>query len=312
MRRVLGEGADLVLTDSNRRRARRWSTVREVTGYTEQAGEKKLVDDLVDARLNVFPKATDDAFTVAEQRGVRRVQATQYGNPVSYTPEDRAVRALDGDRFTAWRVGAFDDPRGQRLEIELAHPVTTSRVRFLQPINGDRNRWITRATLKFDGGASKQITLGSASRKGRGQWVDIGRRTFKTMTLRIDRLNFGPRETYGGLSAVGMAEVGLDGVNVRADEVIRLPRDLLDAAGAASINHRLDILLDRQRSNGFPPRADEENYIARAFSLPASRSFGVTGTARLSLGRDDDEVDAVVGKGVGIVARSSARRREKR
>ena len=143
MKRVLGAGADLVLTDSNRRRARRWSTVREVTGYTEQAGEKKLVDDLVDARLNVFPGAGDDAFTVAEQRGVRRVQATQYGNPVSYTPEDRAVRALDGDRFTAWRVAAFDKTRGQRLEIELAHPVTTSRVRFLQPVNGDRNRWIT-------------------------------------------------------------------------------------------------------------------------------------------------------------------------
>ena len=33
----------------------------------------------------------------------------------------------------------------------------------------------------------------------------------------------------------------------------------------------------------------------------------MTGTARLSLGRDDDEVDAVVGKGGGIVARSSAR-----
>ena len=307
MKRVLAAGADLVLTDSNRRRARRWSTVREVTGYTEQAEEKKLADDLVDARLDVFPRAGDDAFTVAQQRGVRRVQATHYANPVSYTPEDRAVRALDGDRFTAWRVGAFDDPRGERLEIELAHPVTTSRVRLLQPVNGDRNRWITRATLTFDGGASKQIRLGSASRRGQGEWVDIGRRTFKTMSLRIDRLNFGPRETYGGLSAVGMAEVGFDGVKARADEVIRLPRDLLAAASAGSIDHRLDILLDRQRSNGFPPRADEENYIARAFSLPVSRSFGVTGTARLSLGRDDQEVDAVVGKGGGIVARSSAR-----
>ena len=79
-----------------------------------------------------------------------------------------------------------------------------------------------------------------------------------------------------------MAEVAFDGVNARADEVIRLPRDLLDAAGAGSIDHRLDILLDRQRSNGFPPRADEENFIARAFSLPVGRSFGVTGTARLS------------------------------
>ncbi|TML58181.1 MAG: DUF3367 domain-containing protein [Actinobacteria bacterium] len=33
--------AQLVLTDTNRRRARRWSTVRENTGYTEQAGDAR-------------------------------------------------------------------------------------------------------------------------------------------------------------------------------------------------------------------------------------------------------------------------------
>ena len=38
MKRVLGAGADLVLTDSNRRRARRWSTVREVTGIDFEPG----------------------------------------------------------------------------------------------------------------------------------------------------------------------------------------------------------------------------------------------------------------------------------
>jgi arabinofuranan 3-O-arabinosyltransferase len=79
------EGATLVVTDSNRRRARRWSTVRENVGYTEQPGEQPLVQDPSDARLEVFPNAGDDAYTVTEQRG-GTVQASAYGNNISYTP----------------------------------------------------------------------------------------------------------------------------------------------------------------------------------------------------------------------------------
>jgi hypothetical protein len=316
LRDVLAADADLLLTDSNRRRARRWSMVREVNGYTEQAGEKRLAEDVADHRLDVFPDADDDAFTVAEHRGVRRVQATGYGNAVAYIPEDRPVHALDGDRFSAWRVGAFEDVRGQRLEVELDAPVTTDRVRVLQPVNGDRNRWITEATLTFDDGPSQKIELGDASRSGRGQWVDIGRRTFTEMTLRVDRANFGAQRSYTGLSAVGVAELAFDGADVRVDEVLRLPPDLLRAAGRGALDHRLDIMLNRDRSSGFPPRADEENFLSRAFALPVGRAFGLTGTARLSLGRSDELIDALLdtggaAEGAGgegaIVARSSGR-----
>jgi hypothetical protein len=304
MRRALAAGADLVLTDTNRRRARQWKTVHDNTGYTEQAGEEQLADDPFDARLPLFPDAGDDAFTVAEQRGVRRVQATHYGNSLFYTPEDRPVHAFDGERSTAWRASGFDNPRGERLEIELRAPVTTRRVRLLQPVTGDRNRWITEATLFFDGGDPQAVRLGLASRRGSGESIDIGRRTFRTLSIRIDDVTYSPRNIY---SPVGFAEVSLGGVNARADEVIRLPRDLLDAAGRASIGHRLDILLARQRADGFPPRTDEEPTMARAFRLPAGRAFGLTGTARVSLGRDDAQVDALLGRPDAAVTRSSSR-----
>jgi arabinofuranan 3-O-arabinosyltransferase len=75
LRARLGDDATLVVTDTNRKRARRWSTVRDNYGYTEQAGEKPLVQDPSDARLDVFPDASDDAYTVTEQRGVKSVQA---------------------------------------------------------------------------------------------------------------------------------------------------------------------------------------------------------------------------------------------
>ena len=46
--------------------------------------------------------------------------ATAYGNAITYTPEDRAANALDGDPQTAWRVGALSRVEGQRLVVNLA------------------------------------------------------------------------------------------------------------------------------------------------------------------------------------------------
>src|SRR2546422_9971127 len=109
---MVAAGAELVVTDPTRRRARRWSTVRENAGYTEQAGERPLLPDPLDTRLDLFPGAGDEFFTVTQQRGVDRVAATGYGNPISYTPEDRPAMAMDGDVKTAWRGGGLH-PRGR-------------------------------------------------------------------------------------------------------------------------------------------------------------------------------------------------------
>ena len=89
MQAAVDDDTTLVLTDTNRRRARRWSSVRDNVGVTEQAGEEPLRDDLGDARLDVFPDAGDDAHSTIDQQGVARVTATRYGNTITYTPEDR-------------------------------------------------------------------------------------------------------------------------------------------------------------------------------------------------------------------------------
>ena len=112
---ALASGADLVLTDTNRRRAQRWGTVRDVYGYTEQAGEKPMVTDTNDARLPLFPGAGDDAYTVSQQRGGASVQATSYGNTVSYAPADRPDQAMDGNLNTVLEGrGASARPIGER------------------------------------------------------------------------------------------------------------------------------------------------------------------------------------------------------
>jgi hypothetical protein len=103
---------------------------------------------------------------------------------------------------------------------------------------------------------------------------------------------------------VGLAEVGIG--DVRVDEVVRLPTDLLRDAGARSNGHRLTLLLARARSAQLPPRADEELALARTFSLPAGRAFTMTGTARISANADDAVVDRALEVG-GVRASSSGR-----
>jgi arabinofuranan 3-O-arabinosyltransferase len=283
----------LVVTDTNRLRARRWGTVRENTGYTEARGLSPLRDDPGDARLDVFGGgAPDDAYTTVEQRGVRSVRATAYGNPVSYTPEDRPANALDGDAGTAWRVGAFADVTGERLRVDLATPKRIAELRLVQPQRGPRNRWITRLRVHLDGEAF-DVALDESSRAPAGQVVQFPDRVVRRVELEVRDTNVGLRPRYDGVSGVGFAEVGVSGT--RVEEVVRMPRHLLRRAGGASAGRPLALVMTRLRANPAEPvRSDEEPALARTFRLPTSRSFRLEGTGRVSAYAGDEVIDRVV------------------
>jgi arabinofuranan 3-O-arabinosyltransferase len=310
------DNAVLIVTDSNRRRGRRWSTVRENVGYTERPGEQPLVDDPSDARLVVFPDAGDDAYTVTEQR-VAKVQATAYGNNISYTPEDRPARAMDGDLRTAWKAGDFDAVEGERIEVTLDEPVTTDHINLVQVLYGDRNRWITEATLRLDGGHEVTVPLGDQSRTDAGQTVRFPRQRVKSFAITVGETNFGTRPSYTGVSGVGFAEIRVrddrpGAQDVRVEEVTRMPVDLTGAAGRDSVDHRLVYSMSRSRTVLVPPRySEDERTLTRAFDVPGQRDFRLTGTARISTATPDELVDellGVPGSGPGgVTARSSAR-----
>ncbi|GAC1312641.1 MAG: hypothetical protein NVSMB12_03040 [Acidimicrobiales bacterium] len=303
---AIGQGADLLLTDTNRRRGQRWGTIRANNGYTEQAGETAIANDPTDARLPLFPGATDASFTVAELRGVSSIRATDYGNPVSYDAAHRPAEALDGDLTTAWTEGAFSDVSGARLRIDLATPVTADHINLVQPLVKPNERWITKATLLFDDGSPLTVTLGNASRTPAGQTITFSGRRFSRLDIRVDDSNIGRRADYSGASGVGFAEVRIPGVT--ADEILRLPTDLLDAAGAASLDHRLGILMDRIRAQPLESFVtDPEIAVRRTFSLPTARTFTLRGTGRLESTASDPQLDATIGRpglaqGASVVA----------
>ena len=96
--RAVAPDATLVVTDENRSRARIWSSVLDNVGYTEQAGEKPLVDDPNDARLPLFPgerrrRATPPRSSAASRRSRRARTATRSPTRPKTAPRAR----IDGD-----------------------------------------------------------------------------------------------------------------------------------------------------------------------------------------------------------------------
>jgi hypothetical protein len=308
---AINRDASLVVTDSNRRRARRWSTLRDNVGYTEQAGEKPLRTDLTDNRLPVFPDATDDSYTVSEYPGGVSARASSYGNPISFTPEFRPANAVDGDPRTSWRTGASADVRGEELELDFAQPVTTDHMQVTQLLTGFRNRSITKIDVRFDGKDTIPFDLDDSSRSATGQTLSFPQRTFSKVEL-IIRDDDSGRESkplrparFTGLSEVGFSEVDVNGIH--GDEVIRMPTDLLAAAGASSQDHPLTLSMERARIDPAESvREDEELALARAWTLPTSRNFELTGTARLDTHTDETITDALLGI-VGPTATSTRR-----
>jgi hypothetical protein len=137
------------------------------------------------------------------------------------------------------------------------------------------------------------------------------RQTFTTLRIKIDATNLtgASKQVQEEASPVGLAEVGVAGV--RAQEVIAMPGDLLSSVGTPSQTHRLVLVMTRQRVAPVAPASDPEPVLARSFTLPTTRRFSLTGTARLSSMASDDAIDALVGRAGadhgGVVAYSSQR-----
>jgi len=294
---ALDDGAALLVTDSNRKRGERWTTIRHTRGSTETATGEALQDDQTDNRLHLFPDRGDDVMTLAEDRGGVAAAATSYGNSITYTSEERPALAVDGDLDTAWRTGAFSDARGERIELAYPEEVTADNVNLVQVTTGSRNRYITAVRLRFDGGDPLDFPLARQSRDAPGQLLRFPERSFRTLSIEIleDSVGFVPR--YAGQSSLGFAEIEVDGERAAHEDAIRVPTDLLDAAGEDSLDHPLAVSLSRQRQDATDTtRLDEEQRLVRIIELPVARTFSLEGEARLFRRTPTYVIDETLGR----------------
>ena len=112
---ALEEGADLVVTDTYRRRIQTWFyAIRDTRGPTERAGETPPEPTGYDYRIDPSPGIGDDRRTVVEQVG-GTVEATGGGGGSARGPRRPRRRRRPA---TAWRVGGAD-PAGRRSRWPL-------------------------------------------------------------------------------------------------------------------------------------------------------------------------------------------------
>jgi arabinofuranan 3-O-arabinosyltransferase len=311
--RVLGGGAQLVVTDSNRKQAFEWNSLFENAGYTQTAAEQQSAFEANYPSVEVFPGAPLSAKTTTVLSGdVASVRASAYGTAFSLRPEFRPANAVDGNLHTSWQTeGTAEVPAvGQWWQVTLKAPTTADSVTLTQPQSTPTapwltNQWITRATLTFDGHDPITIPLGPASRTAGGQSVVFPNHRFTTLRIRIDATNlYAHGSTPPGSSLVGLAEVGIH--DVHATEVLSLPTDLLARVGPASLADRLTFIVTRDRVAPVPPRHDPEVALVRQLALPSARSFSLTGTARISATAPDPVVAGLAGIGATPAASASA------
>ena len=297
------------MTDENRDRARIWSSVLDNVGYTEQAGEKPLVDRPERPAAPAVPGrevGRPDDHRAARHQDDPGDVVRQHHHVHARRPR-RA--ALDGDPTTAWRAAALGDAIGQYIRLQLDTPIVTDHVNLVQPINGGRNRWITKVQLIFDGHTKESVALDASSRSAPGQTITFPKRRFSNLEIKITGVSDPRRKLFAGADAVGFAEIRLrdehSDQDVRVDEVEQMPQDLLDALGAASASHPLVIVMARDALRPVPPRTDPELSIARTFVLPTTRTFELTGGASVNPGASDAAIDAALGIPPAVTAEAS-------
>ena len=263
--------ADLIVTDSNRRRIQTWFyALRDTRGHTERAGETAADPTGYDFRLNPFDDVDDDDRTVVEQVG-GTVEVTSDGGPDR--PEDRGAHAVDGDPSTAWRVGG-GDPSGQRITLVPDSPPIVDQVLLLQPASARTGRAVSTVNITVNDGEAFEVVLGPDSLSSPGQVVEIPEQAVARLDVEITSVAGGTEE-----DPVGLAEIGVGSTQVA--EVVRLPVDLLDRVGEQLTDHGLDIVLTRLRLD-LPDtdRLDDEAHLDRRFELPVARTFHLQGTVR--------------------------------
>ena len=261
---------------------------------------RRLKIDANDQRVEVFPGQSTDAQTIVRSPGAR-VTVSRYGSDYTLFPEVRGARAFDGDLDTSWQTGSYTHVLGDKIRLDLDSPIETDHVRLVQSLIGRIDRYITRATLTFDGKDPVVVDLNDASRTPEGQTVGFPARSFHRLEITVDDTNVGDAVPIDYTNPVGFAEIGVrdnapGAQDIRVDEIVRLPTDMVDTLGTSATGHALVFSMSRSRTNVIPPRfSQDEVALIRQIRVADARTFGVRGGARVATDAADDVLDSVLG-----------------
>jgi arabinofuranan 3-O-arabinosyltransferase len=292
---ALDDGARIVLTDTNRRRA--WRVPRTGQAYSPTLRAEDPIDPGTPT-LSLFGDPLRQSTAVLS--GARSISATSSGTVFGPVPYGKPAFAFDGDPTTAWTTGDFGAAVGQSITLQLQQPVTVSKL-TLRPVLGGPVQ-IAGVRIQLDGRTMDADVPAQPSVE-----VSLTPTTTSRITVEITRTRGGP-----GLNRVGFWEIGVPGVQV--SEGVRLAGGLRELIGALDDRARqrlaatpLDVVL--ARADGDPARSDddEERALDRTFWLPDARTLAPSGLIRFGPGLADSQIDRLAGASGKVVADSSSR-----
>lgn len=282
----LADGAPMyIVTDSNRDRDQQWRGSQDALGMTESGGPSQdgITDDAGDVRLPLF----DEPGTIATQTTAHLenglvVQASSYGEPFAFMPEDRAAMAVDGDVATAWRTGDRWNLIGQSITVSQA---ADGELRLVQAQGRELRFMITSVDITVNG-AVQHVDLTDASLTEPGQVVVVPSDGAVTVTI----ASVGPRPNAPptGEYWVGFAELG-----PTATEFVQPPATLLEQLPNDS---NYAIVFHREHVRGTDRwRSDPEPRLLRRFSTNAAVEGTLALTLQLNSRAPDDVLNRLAG-----------------
>lgn len=274
----------LVVTDTNRKAARQWSSIAQQTGRTEQADED-IKRDSTDQRLNPF---TDDyrarvaveQMTTSRMTGdVRRVVASSYGHPVVLTPEARPENVVDRDNRTSWVVGVRGKAVGEWIRIDYVRPMASDSVVLDLSQREPGDRFLEEARFDF---------LDATGRTVASRTVDVARRatvsfdtrgtSFSSLKMTVTRESASDLVDFAYAPGIAINDITVG--TAIGEEYIVVPRVSADFIGRAD---DVSIVLRRQFIDpSIPHRRDTERNIQRIIEMPTAATMTMSGTAHLS------------------------------
>lgn len=282
----------LIVTDTNRKAERQWSSIAQQTGRTEQKNESLSPRPPTDQRLNPFTDdyrelvATEQMTTSRLVGDIERVSASTYGHPVVLTPEARPENVVDGDSRTSWVIGVRSTAVNQWLQIDYRRSVTASTMSFDFSNRQPGGREILRGRVDFfDNNAQITRSVPVTFDNRDIVRVDFPSTTFDSLRFTIEDESLANIVDYSTAPGIGIGEITLPTVTSR--EYIVLP----DISGSLLQKaQQAHFVLARQFVDpSIPHRSDAETHLQRIVTVPKETTFAVTGRGSLS-GRASEQM----------------------
>ena len=255
LRRDARAGAELVVTDSNRRRVFVPARLRQNTGATLAAGDPISEDS---ALLNPFPDRGAAAQTVARVTGARYVRAP-FSPQFPQLPENRPAAAFDGSPRTEWLGDTHLDAERRWVEVGFRGRRDVPYVDVLPA--GGRSTTVSAVEI-----AGRRYPVEPGWNR-----IRVGLRDVPNLRLLL-RNDTDPRYLRQGN---GLAEVRIPGLEVR--EQLRPPTLLQSALRGTDLDRSALTYLFTRTSGDRPFRRDSGRRAVRngrpvAFQDPEARS----------------------------------------